>query len=49
MIGGGAQYITKSQVRHLTVIITDFNTEEKCVTDASQIQTGEIMFWLKDS
>ncbi len=38
MFGGGAEYITKSQVKHSTLIITDFNTE-KCVTDASQIQT----------
>ncbi len=37
MFGGGAKYITKSQVRHSTVIITDFNTHGKCVMDASQI------------
>ncbi len=43
MFGGGAKYITKSQVRHSTVIITDFNTQGKYVTDASQIQTGEKM------
>ncbi len=33
MFGGWAKYITKSQVRHSTVIITDFNTQGKCVTD----------------
>ncbi len=30
----GAKYITKSQVRHSKVIITDFNTQGK-YTDAS--------------
>ncbi len=40
-LGAGAKYITKSQVvRHSTVINTDVNTQGKCVTDASQIQTG---------
>ncbi len=38
MFGGGAKYITKSQVRHSTVNITDFNTEGKCIKDPSQIQ-----------
>ncbi len=37
MFGDGAKYITKSQVRHSTVIITEFNTQGKCVTDASRI------------
>ncbi len=37
---GGARYITKSQVRHSTVIITDVNTQGTCVLDASQKQTG---------
>ncbi len=41
MFGGEAKkYITKSQVRHSTVIITDVNTQGKCVMDASQIQMG---------
>ncbi len=35
-----ATYILKSQVRHSTVIITDFNTQGTCVTDALQILTG---------
>ncbi len=29
MFGGGAKYITKSQVKHSIVIITDFNTQGK--------------------
>ncbi len=33
-LGAWSKYITKSQVRHSTVI-------KKCVTDASQIQTGK--------
>ncbi len=39
-LGAGPKYITKSQVRHSTVIITDVNTQEKCVTDTSQLQMG---------
>ncbi len=40
--------MTKSQVRHSTVINTDVNTQGKYVTDASQIQILCFMFLLKD-
>ncbi len=43
MFGGGVKYITKSQVRHSTVIITDFNRQGKRVTDI-YIQWGKKVF-----